>query len=307
MDDVISKVPFARIEVDPEDNARTDYGNMTLLTDDIRENGLLQPLIVRHVRLAGNRPYKLPDTGEVVYHRYFLIAGFRRYEAIRTIRLTRHHFLDEVPVVQKHCAPEEVPFIQLRENILRKELNHVEEADAIIGLQVRLKEKGQPSGLKEIAARIGRTQQWVTLLVQVVKACCDEVRKALAKGDIPFTVATDLSKLPMEDQPAALAKHLGTKKEKGTRAAKRETAEAAGKTVKPTTKELTAFSDALGVLSSDPYWKGVGDGVRHSMGKSPGVRNKAREAIKALGMNFGQGKATDKATGKATGKEGGTK
>lgn len=76
------------------------------LADSIRENGLLQPLLVR----------PMPEGG------YQLIAGERRWRACRMAGLT------EVPVVVRDIDDAKTMELALIENLQREDLNPIEEA-----------------------------------------------------------------------------------------------------------------------------------------------------------------------------------
>jgi ParB/RepB/Spo0J family partition protein len=64
------------IEVDDHFNARTNYDEQEIasLADNIREEGLLNPLTVRY------RPHRKPA--------YFLVAGFKRHRALQRLEVT---------------------------------------------------------------------------------------------------------------------------------------------------------------------------------------------------------------------------
>jgi ParB family chromosome partitioning protein len=76
------------------------------LANSIRENGVIQPIIVR----------------EVADSRYEIIAGERRYRASKLAGL------DTIPVVIRTLTDEEALAFALIENIQRKDLNVIEEA-----------------------------------------------------------------------------------------------------------------------------------------------------------------------------------
>ncbi len=88
-----------------------DRKDLAGLAESIRKNGIIQPLIVR----------KLDGEGEG----FELIAGERRWRAAQLVAGLR-----EVPVVIKDIAAAEVLEVALIENIQRRDLNPLEEADA---------------------------------------------------------------------------------------------------------------------------------------------------------------------------------
>jgi ParB family chromosome partitioning protein len=82
------------------------------LTESIKQHGILQPLLVR------------PIDGE----KYELVAGERRYRAATELALT------EVPVVIRELDDNAAFQLALVENLLREDLNPVEETEAILQL-----------------------------------------------------------------------------------------------------------------------------------------------------------------------------
>lgn len=77
------------------------------LSDSIREQGILQPLVVRRDGLG-----------------YELVAGERR------LRASKLAYLDKVPVVVKEITDEALLLLSIIENIQREDLNPLEEAEA---------------------------------------------------------------------------------------------------------------------------------------------------------------------------------
>ena len=108
-------------------------GELEELTASIREQGILQPLVVRK-----NGPG------------FELIAGERR------LRAARRAGLDQVPVLVKDVSDDQMLELSLVENIQRADLNPIEEADAYHGLinQLHLTQD-------QAAARVGKSRSAV--------------------------------------------------------------------------------------------------------------------------------------------------
>lgn len=83
-----------------------DQKALNELAEDIRERGILEPLIVREV-----------EPGE-----YQIVAGERRYQAACAIGLT------ELPVIVRDLNDKEARFVQLAENLQRQDLDPTDEA-----------------------------------------------------------------------------------------------------------------------------------------------------------------------------------
>jgi ParB family transcriptional regulator, chromosome partitioning protein len=91
---------------------RQDFDPETLdeLADSIRAQGLIQPIVVRH--LADNRSYEI-------------IAGERRWRAAQIAGLS------DIPVIIKDVSDQTAMCLALIENIQRQDLNPLEEARAL--------------------------------------------------------------------------------------------------------------------------------------------------------------------------------
>lgn len=104
------------------------------LADDIRERGILEPLIVRE---------KEPGI-------YEIIAGERRYRAAQIAGLT------ELPVIVREMSDKEARFAMLVENIQREELSEVDEQRFFRQLQDEYN-----LSITEIAKLISKSQRYV--------------------------------------------------------------------------------------------------------------------------------------------------
>jgi ParB family chromosome partitioning protein len=127
------------------------------LTESIREHGLLQPLLVSVSGSEGG---------------YQLVAGERRLRAARRAGLSR------VPVVVREAASGELLELALVENLQRKDLSPLEEAQAYRRL---VDEFGMTQ--ESIASRVGRSRTAVANAMRLL-GLSDEVKASLASGEI---------------------------------------------------------------------------------------------------------------------------
>ena len=127
-------IPINRIEPNP-DQPRTEIGDLTDLTDSIKQNGVLEPLLVKP-NLNGT---------------WMIIAGERRWRASNLAGL------EEVPCIEMDLDEKTIAEIALIENLQRKDLNIWEEADG-------LKALGEKFGYthEEIAKKISKSRTTVT-------------------------------------------------------------------------------------------------------------------------------------------------
>jgi ParB family chromosome partitioning protein len=126
------------------------------LTESIRENGLLQPLVVR------------PAAGPP--GRYELVAGERRFRAVRQLGW------DDVPVLVREVDDETLLVLALVENLQREALNPLEEAEGYRTLSDRF-EMTQD----EIARAVGKSRSTVANLLRLL-ALPPSIRKLLEEG-----------------------------------------------------------------------------------------------------------------------------
>jgi ParB family transcriptional regulator, chromosome partitioning protein len=143
----IRSVPVARITSNPF-QPRQEFAAEQLaeLETSIRENGLLQPLVVRP---AG------PGTPDGV--RWELVAGERRWRAVRRLGWA------EVPVVVKEVDDRTLLILAIVENVQREELSPLEEALAYRQLVEQF-------GLtqREVAESVGRDRSTVANLMRLL-------------------------------------------------------------------------------------------------------------------------------------------
>lgn len=109
----VQQLPWSSIVL-PEKQPRRYFEETELekLAVSIREHGILTPLLVRP-----------KGTGQ-----YELVAGERRYRAVKTLRL------EQVSVLIREMTDDEAVEIALLENLQREDLNPVEETEAILDL-----------------------------------------------------------------------------------------------------------------------------------------------------------------------------
>ena len=125
------------------------------LAESIKENGVIQPLIVRK-----------EDGG------FEIVAGERRWRAAKIARV------EKLPVVIRTATDQDVAELTLIENIQREDLNPIEEAEAYEKLAERF-------GLthEEIAKKTGKNRSVITNQLRLLKLS-EKAKKALVSGAI---------------------------------------------------------------------------------------------------------------------------
>lgn len=127
-------IPINQIEPNP-DQPRVEIGDLTELSSSIKQNGVLEPLLVKPV-------------GDGTW---MIIAGERRWRAANLAGLR------EVPCIELDLDEKSIAEIALIENLQRKDLNVWEEADGLAALSSRFGYTHE-----QIAKKIGKSRTTVT-------------------------------------------------------------------------------------------------------------------------------------------------
>ncbi len=127
------------------------------LADSIRENGLIQPIVLR--KLTGEEGYEL-------------IAGERRWRAAQKAGLT------EVPAILRNAESGDVLTLALVENVQREDLNAVDEARAY---KLLMDTTGMTQ--EDVASKVGKSRASVANSLRLL-ALPPEVLEGLRKGEI---------------------------------------------------------------------------------------------------------------------------
>jgi ParB family chromosome partitioning protein len=153
----LRELPVSLIKPNPK-QPRTHFDPNALagLASSIETSGVVQPLLVRPLHDGS----------------YELIAGERRWRAARQAGL------EKVPVIVRDSEQAERLQVALIENMVREDLNPVEEARACAALVEDL-------GLskEELARRVGRSRPAVSNLIRLL-ALPDEALELLESGEL---------------------------------------------------------------------------------------------------------------------------
>ncbi|MCK9610865.1 MAG: ParB/RepB/Spo0J family partition protein [Candidatus Cloacimonas sp.] len=153
-----------RKKIDPEKLAE--------LTESIKENGIIQPLIVTKTSSS----------------EYELIAGERRLEAAKQAGL------EKVPVVIRSVSKKEQLQLALIENIQREDLNPVEEA---IAYNTLVEDFGLTHS--QISVIVGKDRATVTNSLRLLKLP-EEVKQMLVSGELNSGLARAVLSVKQELQ-----------------------------------------------------------------------------------------------------------
>ena len=141
------------------------------LAQSIKENGLIQPIIVRQSPVIG----------------YEILAGERRYRASIAAGLS------EVPVIIKKLSDQDMMVHSIIENLQREDLNPIEEAKAYQSLI----DKGYTHA--DIAEKMGKSRPYITNLVRLL-TLPNFILKEVETGKLSQAHARLLIQLPLKEQ-----------------------------------------------------------------------------------------------------------
>jgi ParB family chromosome partitioning protein len=218
------RVPLSAILPNPLQPRRVfAEAELEELAQSIRENGLLQPLVVR------------PAPGSA--DRYELVVGERRLRAV-----SRLGWVD-VPVVVRDATDETLLVLALVENLQRESLNPIEEAEGFVQLEQRF-----ALGHAEIAKAVGKDRSTVANAVRLLKLP-SSVRKLVEDGSLTQGHARALLAVDDEALAAELARRA-VAEGWSVREVERRVAGGARRTkrqAKPKSPVLRALEEALQV------------------------------------------------------------
>lgn len=179
---VIRNIPIEKISAN-QMQPRRDMGDLAELTDSIRENGIIEPVIVR------------PKNGN-----FEIIAGERRFRAAKEAGM------HEIPCIEHDIPDNEALEMSIIENIQRKDLNVFEQAQSIRSL-------AEIYGYthEEIAKKIGKSRVTVTELVRITDLPEEIKQKCLELGIDSKTFLLELTKVEELEKMEAILRQYGQK------------------------------------------------------------------------------------------------
>jgi ParB family transcriptional regulator, chromosome partitioning protein len=239
----LRELDVTRIEPNPDQpRAKFDSAALEALAGSIGSVGMLQPLIVRPL-----------EDG-----RYELVAGERRWRAARKAGI------DRVPAVIRTSPEDERLQAALIENMVREDLNPVEEARACAALVEDL-----GISKEELARRVGRSRAAISNLIRLLDLP-DPVLSLLERGELTEGHGRAILQIPDQERRAKLAKQAAAEgwsvrdTERRANAGSRRRKNSAGGRI--SAEERAAMSEAedrLGsAIGADVRVRRAGNGVK---------------------------------------------
>ncbi|MBU8897239.1 chromosome partitioning protein ParB [Corallococcus sp. H22C18031201] len=180
----VLKLPIESIHRDTEQPRRYfDPAKLTELTESIKAQGLLQPILVR-------------KSGDG----YKLIAGERRWRASQAAGLK------EIPAIVREVTEVQAFELALVENLQRADLNPIEEADGYKRLIDEFKLTQE-----QVAQRVGKERSTVANALRLL-ALPDDVKDMVADGALSMGHARALLGVPRLPELQNLARQVTEKK-----------------------------------------------------------------------------------------------
>ena len=179
---VISDTLVDITKIQPNPNQPRTHFNETLLqelSESIRENGVLQPLLVR-------------KKGQ----KYEIIAGERRYQASKLAGI------EKLPVIIKDVDDQKMLELALIENLQRSDLNPIEEAK---GYKQLLKESGMTQ--EALSKAVSKSRSAITNSLRLLDLP-DKVQQFLFDGKMTAGHARAILAVPFEDARIRLAQKV---------------------------------------------------------------------------------------------------
>lgn len=179
------EIPLNQINV--VSNYRKSFNDKSLkeLADSIKENGILEPVIVR-------RNGKL----------FEMVAGERRLKAAHLAGLVT------VPAIVNEVSDKDVLKVQLIENIQREGVQYMEEAYGLRDLRDKC-----DLDIREIARFIGKSEVYVDYMLKMTQMS-SEAQEAARNGRISKSVAIHIARLPNSDYQDQATRDLSRLKQR---------------------------------------------------------------------------------------------
>jgi ParB family transcriptional regulator, chromosome partitioning protein len=148
-----------------------DHQEIESLIISIKEHGLLQPILIR--------PYQ---------NSFEIVAGHRRFHACKSLRW-RH-----IPCKIRELSDKQAFEIQITENIQRKSMSSLEEAEAF---RKYVQDLGW-GGVTELSRKIGKSEEYVSHRIQLLKLPQD-IKEKIMLNKLSTSQALELTNLSHEN------------------------------------------------------------------------------------------------------------
>ena len=177
----VTYIKLSKIEPNKKQPRKTfDKEKIEVLADSIKENGLIQPIIITE---GENGMYKI-------------VAGERRWRACKKAGLK------EIPVLIRDYSDEQVAEVALVENLQREDLNPIEEA---LGYNLLITEFSMTQ--ETVSQKVGKSRSAVANSLRLL-TLGDDIKNMLIAGKMSGGHARAILSVEGDDLRAAMAKRI---------------------------------------------------------------------------------------------------
>jgi ParB family transcriptional regulator, chromosome partitioning protein len=171
--DSVAHLPLDSIDKNPYQTRYVfDEEMLWELRDSIKEHGVVQPIVVRPAEEEG---------------RYILVLGERR------LRASKMAEVETIPALVRRVSPQQAAEMTVLENMVREDLNPIEQAEAfrVLSLEFKLTQA-------EIADRIGVSRETVSNYMRLLRLP-KKVMDYMLSERISFSDAREILRLENDD------------------------------------------------------------------------------------------------------------
>src|SRR5271155_743716 len=183
---IVANISIDLIEKNPYQTRYVfDEEMLQELRDSIKEHGVVQPVVVRPAEEEG---------------RYILVLGERR------LRASKMAGKDTIPALVRRLSPQQAAEMTVLENMVREDLNPIEQAEAFRVLSTEFK-----LTQAEIADRIGVSRETVANYMRLLRLP-EKVMSYMLEERLSFSDARELLRLENDEHIEAVAEEVVTHK-----------------------------------------------------------------------------------------------
>lgn len=190
--DIQMIVPIEEIDDRPQWNCRGKITTMDVefLLKDIPDKGLMFRPLCRKIDFEG--------------YKYRVVAGFSRVYALKVLRWK------EIPISVRDCNDEQAAFLNLSENLTRKDLHFMQEAEAVRNIGCRYPSLDD----EEIGKRLGQNRQWVQVRLFALNFP-EEVKDVIRRGWMTYDQIRHCHKLKTRQEQLFFVVKIKEARERG--------------------------------------------------------------------------------------------
>src|SRR5271169_5121338 len=183
---LVANIPLDVIEKNPYQTRYVFDEDMLMeLRDSIKEHGVVQPIVVRPAEEEG---------------RYILVLGERR------LRASKMAGKETIPALVRRVSPQQAAEMTVLENVVREDLNPIEQAEAfqVLSQEFKLTQA-------QIADRIGVSRETVTNYMRLLRLP-QKVVDYMLSDRLSFSDAREILRLENEEHVEQVAEEVVTHK-----------------------------------------------------------------------------------------------